>query len=78
MSAKISTAIRKNMENSTLIKGTVGNILIKEPWLPKKKSYIEIRSDKRYYKMFINSKFDKLSIFFEKIPILIIFKFIIF
>ena len=58
MSAKISTAIRKNMENSTLIKGTVGNILIKEPWLPKKKSYIEIRSDKRYYKMFINSKFD--------------------
>ena len=44
------------MKNQTLIKGTKGSILINTPWLPEKKSLVEIKTDKGYYKTFVNSK----------------------
>ena len=58
IAAKIGIAIRLNMKNHTLIKGSKGNILINNPWLPPKKSAIEVNSKQSYYKSFINSELD--------------------
>ena len=55
MTAKIGAAIRQNMKNQTLIKGTKGSILIHSPWLPDKKSLVEVKTNKRYYKSFVNT-----------------------
>ena len=55
ITAKVGTAIRLNMKNQTLIEGTKGSILINSPWLPDKRSLVEIKTDKRYYKSFVNS-----------------------
>ena len=41
--------------SKTLIEGSKGSILINSPWLPDKKSLVEIKTDKRYYKSFVNS-----------------------
>ena len=56
--AKIGVAINLQMKNQTSIIGTKGNILINNPWLPDKKSIIEINSKQRSYKSFINSELD--------------------
>ena len=32
------------------------NLIISNPWLPQKKSVLEVNSNNRYYKNFINSK----------------------
>ena len=58
ITAKIGTAIRLQMKNQTSVIGTKGNILINDPWLPNKKSTIEINSKQRSYKSFINSELD--------------------
>ena len=55
ITAKVGTAIRLNMKNQTLIEGTKGSILINSPWLPDKRSLVEIKTDKGYYKSFVNS-----------------------
>ena len=52
------------MKNQTSIIGTKGNILINNPWLPDKKSIIEINSKQRSYKSFVNSE---LNIFGNQI-----------
>ena len=57
-SAKIGAAIRLQMQNQTKIIGTKGNILINNPWLPDKKSVVEINFKERSYKSIINSKLD--------------------
>ena len=54
--AKVGAGIRLNMKNKTLITGSKGSILVNSPWLPEKKSLVEIKTNKRYYKSFINSK----------------------
>ena len=56
--SKIGVAIRLNMENKTIIEGTKGNLIIDNPWLPGKKSFVEIQTKNRSYKSFINSKFE--------------------
>ena len=56
MIAKVGTAIRLSMQNHTLIEGTIGSILVNTPWLPEKKSIVEIKTNKRSYKSFVNSK----------------------
>ena len=56
--AKIGVAIRLQMKNQTSIIGTKGNILINNPWLPNKKSIVEINSKQRSYKSFIKSELD--------------------
>ena len=43
------------MKNKTLIEGTKGSILINSPWLPNKKSLVEVKTNKRYYKSFVNT-----------------------
>ena len=56
--SKIGVAIRLQMKNQTSITGTKGTILIDNPWLPSKKSFIEVNLKNRSYKSFINSEFD--------------------
>ena len=56
--AKIGVAINLQMKNQTSIIGTKGNILVNNPWLPDKKSIIEINSKQRSYKSFVNSELD--------------------
>ena len=58
ITAKIAAAIRLQMENKTLINGSKGSILIYNPWLPSKKSVIEINLKGRSYKSLINSELD--------------------
>ena len=58
ITAKIGAAIRFQMKNQTSIIGTKGNILINNPWLPNKKSFIEMNSKQSSYKSFINSELD--------------------
>ena len=58
ITAKIGAAIRLQMKNQTSIIGTKGSILINDPWLPNKKSAIEISSKQSTYKSLINSELD--------------------
>ena len=53
--ARVGAGIRLNMKNNTLIEGTKGKILIHNPWLPDKKTFVDITTSKRNYKSFINS-----------------------
>ena len=55
ITAKVGAAIRLSMKNKTLIEGTKGSILINSPWLPDKKSLVEVKTNKRYYKTFVNT-----------------------
>ena len=54
--AKVGAGIRLNMKNETIIEGTKGKIFVRYPWLPEKKTYIEVETNKRNYKYFINSE----------------------
>ena len=50
LNAKIS--LKENLENNCKIYGTDGIIIVPAPWLPPKKSYLEIIKDNSYYKKF--------------------------
>ena len=49
-------SLRKNLNNSCKIFGEKGNITIPSPWLPSKKSYVEIESKTSYYKKFTTTE----------------------
>ena len=53
--ARIGAGIRLTMKNNTLIEGTKGKILVHNPWLPDKKTFVDITTSKGNYKSFINS-----------------------
>ena len=53
LNAKIS--LKENLENNCKIYGTDGIIIIPAPWLPSKKSYLEVIKENSYYKKFINT-----------------------
>lgn len=65
LSAKIS--LRKNLENNCKIYGTDGIINVPSPWLPSKKSYLEIIKDNSYYKKFINTDKNVYTIQIENV-----------
>ena len=54
--AKIHVSLKSNLPNNCTIYGTKRNLIISNPWLPQKKSVLEVNSNNRYYKNFINSK----------------------
>ena len=51
----IKTSIRKEFKNECIIYGSKGKIVIPRPWVPDKKSIIEIYTGNTYYKQFLNS-----------------------
>ena len=61
---KIQISLKENFENNSIIKGSKGTMVINYPWLPEKKTFLEISSKHRYYKVFINSK---LSVYANQI-----------
>ena len=52
--AKIKVSIKENLKNTSVIYGENGRIIIPSPWLPDKKSFMEIYLKERNYKKFIN------------------------
>ena len=50
--SEVGAAIRLNMKNITLITGTKGKILVNNPWLPDKKAFVDIETDKGNYKWY--------------------------
>ena len=65
LNAKIS--LRENLENNCKIYGTDGIIIVPSPWLPSKKSYLEIIKDNSYYKKFINTDKNVYTIQIENV-----------
>ena len=61
---KIKVSIRENLENKTIITGTEGKLIINNPWLPEKKTTLDIKKSNSFYKQFVNSE---LSIFANQI-----------
>ena len=57
---KIKVSIRENLHNKTIITGTQGKLIINNPWLPEKKTTLDIEINNSSYKKFVNSE---LSIF---------------
>ena len=55
--SKIHVSFKVNLENTCKIYGKKGFIKIYEPWLPNKKTIIEVSSNKHFYVKSINSKF---------------------
>ena len=53
----IKISLKEFFDNNSIIKGTKGQMIVKFPWLPEKKTYLEIFKKDRYYKSFINSDF---------------------
>ena len=52
----IKTSLREELKNNCIIYGSRGKIIIPSPWVPDKKSILEIYSENSYYKQFLNSK----------------------
>ncbi len=62
--AKIKISFKSHLHNKCIIYGSKGKIVLADPWLPQKKSYIEIETSDHYYKKFVKSN---LSVFANQI-----------
>jgi len=52
--AYVEISFKKNLENNSIIYGEKGHVIIPSPWLPEKKSYIEVYKDNRSYKVILD------------------------
>ena len=52
----IKTSLREELKNNCIIFGSKGKIIIPSPWVPDKRSILEISTGNTYYKQFSNSK----------------------
>jgi len=43
------------LNNITIVYGSKGRLLINQPWLPEKKTFLEVVTKLRSYKIFVNS-----------------------
>ena len=73
INCSIQVSIKNNLENKIKIKGSNGEIIVNNPWLPDKKSTLDIKSGSSFHKKFINSQLNiyanqiqKISDNFEK------------
>ena len=56
--SRIKISIKESMDNKTIIEGSEGKILIPNPWLPARVSFIEIIKNGKSHYIDIKSKFD--------------------
>ena len=56
ISSSIKVSIKDNYLNNCILKGTDGDVVVPEPWLPSKKTFIEVRNKKKYYKKFVSTQ----------------------
>ena len=61
---KLHVSLKSHLENICIINGSKGYIKIKEPWLPNKKTNIEVFSNGHYFLKTINSN---LSVYANQI-----------
>jgi predicted dehydrogenase len=61
ITSKIGVAIKRELENKTIIIGTLGKIIILNPWLPEKEFFIELYVGGKCTKIEIKSKLDLFS-----------------
>ncbi len=73
INCSISISIKENLNNKISIKGSKGELTINNPWLPDKKSTLDIKIGNSFYKKFVNSELtiyanqiQKISENFEK------------
>ena len=73
INCSISVSIKENLPNKINIKGSKGELIVNNPWLPDKKSFLDIKSSLSFYKKFVNSdlsiyanQIQKISENFEK------------
>ena len=69
----IKVSIIENLQNKIIIKGSKGELIVNNPWLPDKKSTLDIKTGNSFYKKFVNSELtiyanqiQKISENFEK------------
>tara|TARA_B100000767_G_scaffold191435_1_gene178687 strand:- start:210 stop:1190 length:981 start_codon:yes stop_codon:yes gene_type:complete len=53
---EIKVSFEENLDNYITIYGSSGYLIVKQPWLPSKKTFLEIYKDERYFKKFIISE----------------------
>lgn len=51
----LKVSFKKNLENNCIINGDKGTLKVFSPWLPEKKSILEIHQNNSYYKKFVVS-----------------------
>ena len=56
MNINYCNALEGNLKNISIIYGSKGHLIINQPWLPAKKTFLEIVTETRSYKTFINSE----------------------
>ena len=64
INCKIKVSLQENLNNNSIIYGSKGNLIVSSPWLPEKDAFLEIVTETRSYKIFINSE---LSIYANQI-----------
>ena len=64
INCKIEVSLQENLKNNSIIYGSKGLLIVNSPWLPEKKTFLEIITKTRSYKIFINSD---LSIYANQI-----------
>jgi predicted dehydrogenase len=52
---ELKVSLKNHYKNNCIIYGSNGVIKIPSPWLPEKKTYLEVNKDKSYYKKFVTS-----------------------
>ena len=52
---ELKVSLKNHYKNNCIIYGSNGVIKIPSPWLPEKKTYLEVYKDKSYYKKFVTS-----------------------
>ena len=52
---EIKVSLEEHFNNTSVIYGSKGYIVVNSPWLPQKKTFLEVFSKTRSYKIFINS-----------------------
>ena len=60
----LKVSIKENFDNMVVIKGTSGELTVNNPWLPDKRSILDIKTGNSSYKKFVNSE---LSIYANQI-----------
>ena len=81
INCSLRVSIKDNLDNKIRIKGSNGEIIVNNPWLPDKKSTLDIKSGTSFHKKFINSQLNIYSnpLIFPGLPLqLYLFFFLVF
>ena len=55
INCKIKVSLEEHFENNSIIYGSKGHLVVNHPWLPEKKTYLDVFTKNRSFKTFISS-----------------------